>query len=799
MRPRTLLVNPPLWNAYAPHLAVPLLAAVLREQGWPVTSLDLSIESIDWLLSREGLGEIGTRIDSRLRAGTRDPGLERAALLLEQATDRVEGAKQTLRSVAGLFDLESFHRAKVDLRNAMWCVSAAFAGLNFDLVANAGRYDKDSTFDVLAASRDADGNVYRWLFERHLLPHLGDPDLGLVGISASADTQLIAAMTVARLVREHRPDVHIVLGGNFTTRLVTKFRSRHPFFDLVDSFICYEGEEALPRLCRRQFEGGVDCVPGLAEVGPDGTVAVAPPADVDLAGLPFADFSGFPLQRYLSPAPVIPTFASRSCAWKCAFCAIPFASNRFRIRSADAVVSEIEHHRDRLGARHFMFVDEIMTVRTLKEVSDTLIDRRTGVHWYGETRFAAKLGGNLPARLYASGCRRLNLGLESSSQRVLDLMRKGTDVDVIDSNIDALLGAGVPIHLFVIFGFPGETPEEAQATAEYARAVIDRAHGKYGVPYASWGGSAFTLDSHSPVANEPEAFGVALRPVRAERDLALERDYDVIHPGAQSTGEQMMAAVYAEGAGAGWAFRWVERDIEEHLFLRGAFGAPVPEGQVPLPKVLPAISGGALLRLPADVSWRICEQSITSGRPEPCLVLYAGSTDCLVELPVGAAEVLRTRSARARLEGGLAKTAGWDIAEAAAWVRTLVRFGFLVPTERDGDSAGGSGAVSWLDAVLYAEAGTEFRLDDNTETGTISSVVTGRAVRLNLGGLAVWLACCEADPPLTAAALLARYPDHCRPGLEKLLLTLIAAGVIGVEADPVQATPGRTLESAVAQ
>lgn len=60
----TLLINPPLWNAYAPHLAVPLLAGTLRDQGFAVHSYDASVEVLDWLLSADGLralAEHGTR------------------------------------------------------------------------------------------------------------------------------------------------------------------------------------------------------------------------------------------------------------------------------------------------------------------------------------------------------------------------------------------------------------------------------------------------------------------------------------------------------------------------------------------------------------------------------------------------------------------------------------------------------------------------------------------------------------------------------------------------------------------
>lgn len=213
-----------------------------------------------------------------------------------------------------------------------------------------------------------------------------------------------------------------------------------------------------------------------------------------------------------------------------------------------------------------------MTLRTLDTVSAELVRTSTGVHWYGETRFAGGLTPELARQLYASACRRMNFGLESTSQRVLGLMRKGTSTGHIVDNVRAMLDAGVPIHLFVIHGFPGETSQEAQDTVSFAEDVVRESRATYRVPWSTWGGSPFILDVHSPVGTAPEQFGITMLPRAAEHDLALTRGYRTDR--GMSAAQSRRLAVDASGRAAGADTVWFRaaadptaREVEEFTFL----------------------------------------------------------------------------------------------------------------------------------------------------------------------------------------------------------------------------------------
>ena len=65
------------------------------------------------------------------------------------------------------------------------------------------------------------------------------------------------------------------------------------------------------------------------------------------------------------------------------------------------------------------------------------------------------------------GFKMLYLGLESGNDRVLRLMNKGITTEMAVTACRNTYNAGIWDHLYVMFGFPGETQEEAQETIDF--------------------------------------------------------------------------------------------------------------------------------------------------------------------------------------------------------------------------------------------------------------------------------------------------------------------------------------------
>lgn len=757
----TVLVNPPLWNAYAPHLAVPLLVGTLRARGLPAIGYDLSISCLDWLLSPSVLEELRDKVEQTPAKNLEQEWVRQRALLVAMnAAQTVDEAKATLRSSATLADEQRQRWARRSLRDAMWLVSAAFPGTEFDLVCNRTCYSPESTRQVLAAATDAELNPYRWAFDRMLdWPLLDDPQVGLIGVSISADTQLVAAMTFLAMLRERREDVHVVLGGNFATRMVERWVVPHPFLDLIDTVLVGEGEESLPAL--------VEALPQLPERSGNTVLAADPRSDipgavwradqelrrtasrsVDIRKSAMPAFGDLPLDKYFAPGPILPVFGSRSCAWDCAFCSIPFASSSFRQRPAANVVAEMRTLQNEYSTSYFMFVDEIMTPRTLDTVSAELIRTGTKLWWYGETRFAGGLTDGLVRQLYDSGCRRMNFGLESSSQRVLDLMRKGTRTEHILTNVKAMLSAGVPIHLFVIHGFPGETREEAEDTISFAEDVVRVSRQHYGIPYTTWGGSPFVLDVHSPIGTSPSSFGVITRRPHPDDDLALMRDYDTSAGLTQR--QSLQIATVAAGTRAFRApvvwFRAAQdptaREVEELTFLRACLGAPMPgPPETPALDWPPPAGTDRMTVAPGIITRRLPWQA-TEQDSGASVALYEPYRDRFLQLhwPVGI---------------DLPELSGLTWAELTRWVvqnrctfanqpavhtaTLLLRHGFVEVIDRHPEPV----AWRWRPELGVATQRTAGRT-------ILTNPITGLTVRLNDEAAEFWrlLMCAESAGPI---------------------------------------------------
>ncbi|MGW0424006.1 B12-binding domain-containing radical SAM protein [Streptomyces sp. NPDC003015] len=594
-----------------------------------MSSLDLSIEQTDWLLSSEGLTALLPKAEQRLGgvpAGERQAHEETLAVFSDTIA-RIDSARTTLKSRSVLTDPAAFTDAATVVRNGLSCVSASFPGLNFDLRGNFSCFSHRRSDSILDATGSPDRNVYGWALEHRPIRELEDSDLAVVGISVSADTQLIAALTVARHVKHARPDVHVVMGGNLTTRMVGRWREEHPFFQYVDSFVSYEGEDALPALCDRISGADDRPVPGLLERDGRGGLLRTPAAMVDVSDLPTPDFDGLPLDRYFAPGPVLPLQASRSCAWDCAFCSIPFASNKFRIRRPDHVVHDMAALAAKHGTDTFMFVDEIMTLTSLRGVSRELIAGGHELFWYGETRFSKGLDDELASALRRSGCRRLDLGLESYNQRVLDLMRKGTKVADIEPSLDALLSNKVPVHLFCMTGFPGETEEEAVRTQEFATEALRRSVEEYDVPYSTAANGPFILDVLSPVGERPDLFGVELIPPEEGEDLAFDLDYTVADGLTQEDAASLTSGGPSSSAGAAFhRATWIG-DAEEWSFLWAMAEAELPVRKTATPVApRPQLHPGTLVRLADEVHVRMS----ATGRG---ILLHVPSGDTLLAVP----------------------------------------------------------------------------------------------------------------------------------------------------------------------
>lgn len=213
-------------------------------------------------------------------------------------------------------------------------------------------------------------------------------------------------------------------------------------------------------------------IPGVVQPDGRGSSKVAPLRPLDASPVP--DFSDFPWDRY--PIRVIPIMTGRGCQWnKCVFCSdVVIASGRsFRTRSIENVLAEIREQSRRYQTNNFIFLDlKLNSVPDMfRGLAENIQTAAPGAQWIGTVHVDQRKDNGLsPADLKAasrSGMRRINYGLESGSQRLLDLMKKGASVEGNSAFARHAHEAGLSVRCSMFRGFPGETPDDVEQTTSF--------------------------------------------------------------------------------------------------------------------------------------------------------------------------------------------------------------------------------------------------------------------------------------------------------------------------------------------
>lgn len=129
------------------------------------------------------------------------------------------------------------------------------------------------------------------------------------------------------------------------------------------------------------------------------------------------------------------------------------------------------------GIREIHIVDDTFTqkAKRVKEFADGMEElRRQGIMVSVGFPNGVRLNTiteDLLKDLKCAGCYSMLAGIESGSQRILDAMKKGLDLDLVRERVRLIKKAGLTVHAFFIIGFPGETEEDIRLTLRFARSL----------------------------------------------------------------------------------------------------------------------------------------------------------------------------------------------------------------------------------------------------------------------------------------------------------------------------------------
>ena len=266
-------------------------------------------------------------------------------------------------------------------------------------------------------------------------------------------------------IRGDFKDIDIAVGGPH----LSTFREKAlESCGSIDYGFTLEGEDSVVELCSAEKE--VCDIKGLLYRGPEGIMYTGDRdfiLDLDSKGFPRYKF--FEKDKYPNFVSLV---TSRGCPHSCIFCPVQLTiGKRLRVRSPESILQEIDHWYSK-GARVFNVVDDNFTF-----YKDRILAICNGIkeRGYTDITFSCRNGvradtvdREMLKAMKEVGFNYLAFGVESGSDRMLDVIKKGETLEAIENAVKEACDLGYMVTLFFIMGLPTETEEDVEKSLEFA-------------------------------------------------------------------------------------------------------------------------------------------------------------------------------------------------------------------------------------------------------------------------------------------------------------------------------------------
>ena len=633
---RVLSVIPPMTQLNTPYPSTAYLTGFLRSRGIDAVQEDLALALALALLSAAGLVAVHARAEA-LAAGARSgvvqhfvAEFERYRATIDATIAFLQGRDATLahRIAARSFLPEGPRFASLDVYvdaehgdeggdPMAWAfgslgvqdrarhVATLYLNDLADVLRDAidARFEfvrygeslaqSQPSFEPLAQALAAPPNLVDDLLRKLTLDAIERHRPTVVLVSVPFPGAVYAAFRIAQAIKAQHPHVVTVLGGGFVNTELRELAEPR-VFDHFDFVTLDAGERPLLALLAHLAgdRSATRLVRTFLREPETGTVRyvnfIEPDVPFEDVGTPTWD--GLPLDKYLSLLDLLNPMhrlwsdgrwnkltVAHGCYWKkCSFCDVSLDYiSRYDAASAETLVDRIEAIVAETGQTGFHFVDEAAPPKSLKALAIELQRRRVAVSWWGNIRFEKSFTPELCQQLADSGCIAISGGLEVASDRLLSLMKKGVSVEQVARVTKGFADAGILVHAYLMYGFPTQTTQDTVDALETVRQLFAAGCIQSGF----WHRFACTV--HSPVGQDPAAYGVTLQPLPpgrfARNDVAFVdptgTDHDALGAGLKKALYNYMHGIGLEADVRSWFDFHLPKARVERRRIERALGA----------------------------------------------------------------------------------------------------------------------------------------------------------------------------------------------------------------------------------
>ena len=526
---KVLLAFPPQWTPISPHFAIPSLAGQLIDAGFGVDVFDFNIDFYDTVLTEKFVSNsISRAISSQVELLEQirkyhsddkkfsDYPLEiqnkmvKYSKIKEYTTKRkndliniplyVEQAKEAIRDKDVFYKPEILIKSMSILDEALDMISLPYYPSKISLDSYSNPFFRLNYDTIRYFVFDKNTNIFIDYFNSKL-DEIKKINPDYIGISINSSSQIVPGLTLAHLLKKNLKS-HVNIGGNFFGRVVDSVVKHKEFFEIFcDSLLVEEGELPVVDLARYlNNEIAIDDVSNLVYLR-DGQIVQNPKkTPLKLNRMAPLSLRGYKLEKYFAPEIILPVQSSRGCYWgKCSFCDQGFGQN-FNVKDPNKLVDEFLDIKKKYGINKFEFIDESVGPNYLLELSNCLKNSNADINYFIDARLENSFSQDILKHAFESGLKMILWGVESGSDKVMELINKGIDVSKRIEILKRSSDEGIWNFAFIFFGFPAETYSDALKTIDLIVNNKDVIH--------SYGRSVFTMGKHTRLKEEPQKYGI---------------------------------------------------------------------------------------------------------------------------------------------------------------------------------------------------------------------------------------------------------------------------------------------------
>lgn len=523
---KLLLIFPPAWYLLGPHIALPSLAAQLKNSGYPVEIMDINIDFFNDILKPDYIRESFLKIDTIYKnlknkkdsfynnenryenkilsykyndletfINNIDDRIKNIPNIIEEAINRTHNNNLFYNPVKLLSAINI-------IQNAIKISTIAYSPLKIELGQIRHPFLNLSYEEIKKVILDKNQNIFLDYY-KDKLEEIKRKNPAFIGISISAHVQLIAGLTLAYLLKKET-NIHINIGGTYFTRIKNNLEKYPEFFELFADSISYaEGENSIIELAKyinneieiNQVHNLIYKANGKIQINGEGV----PPL---LSDIKPPDYSDFDFTKYFTPEVVIPLSVNRGCYWKkCTFCDIAYGKT-FSVKNIDDLIKEIKFYMETYKTKFFYIIDESVHPSYLDELSDAILQNKLDIKIQLYARFEDQFTDKLLKKASKAGVIFVQWGVESADKRILNLMNKGINIKSRMRILKTANKLGMWNHAFAIWDFPTETYKEALSTIDLIFKNTDIIH--------SNSIEKFLLSRHSSIFHNPKKFNIEI-------------------------------------------------------------------------------------------------------------------------------------------------------------------------------------------------------------------------------------------------------------------------------------------------